>query len=190
MQWCCRVVLGFWTPCWDWTALSTSPCSHSGSTSVWLTTRSYRGEKEEEEGGGWLHADSQACHVCVPALKCHLEGRADGREAGRAGAAERSGTVGIARHGALILHGLPSISVHTQDIPSAWFSLKVDLCFFFLSPFPSSLAMLWLNTCAGFVLILAWTNVELCSQRNLTTQSWQRCIWPAEWWRADAYGFF
>lgn len=69
--------------------------------------------------GGWLHADSQACHVCVPALKCHLEGRADGREAGRAGAAERSGTVGIARHGALILHGLPSISVHTQDIPSA-----------------------------------------------------------------------
>lgn len=72
-----------------------------------------------EGGGGWLHADSQACHVCVPALKCHLEGRADGREAGRAGAAERSGTVGIARHGALILHGLPSISVHTQDIPSA-----------------------------------------------------------------------
>lgn len=69
--------------------------------------------------GGWLHADSQACHVCVPALKCHLEGRADGREAGRAGAAERSGTLGIARHGALILHGLPSISVHTQDIPSA-----------------------------------------------------------------------
>lgn len=36
---------------------------------------------------GWLQADSQACHVCVPALKCHLEGRADGRGAGRAGAA-------------------------------------------------------------------------------------------------------
>lgn len=70
-------------------------------------------------GGRWLHADSQACRVCVPALKCHLEGRADGREAGGAGAAERSGTLGIGRHGALILHGLPSISVHTQDIPSA-----------------------------------------------------------------------
>lgn len=81
-----------------------------------------RGGEVADEGwglGGWLHADSQACHVCVPALKCHLEGRADGREAGRVGAAERSGTVGIARHGALILHGLPSISVHTQDIPSA-----------------------------------------------------------------------
>lgn len=77
------------------------------------------GGRERGGRGGWLHADSQACHVCVPALKCHLEGRADGREAGRAGAAERSGTVGIARHGALILHGLPSISVHTQDIPSA-----------------------------------------------------------------------
>lgn len=36
---------------------------------------------------GWLQADSQACHVCVPALKCHLEGRADGRGAERAGAA-------------------------------------------------------------------------------------------------------
>lgn len=64
-------------------------------------------------GGGWLHADSQACRVCVPALKCHLEGRADGREAGRAGAMERSGTLGIGRHGSLILHGLPSISAHT-----------------------------------------------------------------------------
>lgn len=79
-------------------------------------------EKRRNGGGrrgGWLHADSQACHVCVPALKCHLEERADGREAGRAGAAERSGTLGVARHGALILHGLPSISVRTQDIPSA-----------------------------------------------------------------------
>lgn len=76
-------------------------------------------ERKRRKEGGWLHADSQACHVCVPALKCHLEGRADGREARRAGAAERSGTLGIARHGALILHGLPSISVHTQDIPSA-----------------------------------------------------------------------
>lgn len=63
--------------------------------------------------GGWLHADSQACRVCVPALKCHLEGRADGREAGRAGAVERSGTFGIGRHASLILHGLPSIAVHT-----------------------------------------------------------------------------
>lgn len=81
--------------------------------------RRRRGGRGGCEEGGWLHADSQACHVCVPALKCHLEGRVDGREAGRAGAAERSGTVGTGRHGALILHGLPSISVHTQDIPSA-----------------------------------------------------------------------
>lgn len=62
------------------------------------------GEREGgEEGGGeggWLHADSQACHVCVPALKCHLEGRADGREAGRAGATERSVMAAVARHGA------------------------------------------------------------------------------------------
>lgn len=47
-------------------------------------------EAEELRGkrrsGGWLHAGSQAFHVCMPALKCHLEERADGREAARAGA--------------------------------------------------------------------------------------------------------
>lgn len=42
MPWWCRVVQRFWTPCWDWIALSTLPCSHSDSTTVWLTTCSYR----------------------------------------------------------------------------------------------------------------------------------------------------
>lgn len=30
----------------------------------------------------WLHADSHVCHVCAPALKCHLQGRDDGQEGG------------------------------------------------------------------------------------------------------------
>ena len=63
-------------------------------------------------GAGFMPTARPAASAC-PALKCHLEGRADGREAGRAGAAERSGTLGIGSHASLILHGLPSISVHT-----------------------------------------------------------------------------
>lgn len=70
---------------------------------------------------------------------------------------ERSGPLGIARLVALILHVLPSIWVHTQEIPSAWFSLKVDLrfCFFSLlpnlSPLLSSYSTLQWNTCACYL---------------------------------------
>lgn len=54
----------------------------------WYSRRLFEvgGVVEGDRGGGWLHAGSQAFHVCMPALKCHLEERADGREAGRAGA--------------------------------------------------------------------------------------------------------
>lgn len=75
-----------------------------------------------EEGGGgglgWLHAGSQAFHVCVGALKCHLERRASGRVVEGAGAMKGVAPLALPDTALLILHGLPSISLHMQDIAS------------------------------------------------------------------------
>lgn len=60
MRWCCRVVLGFWTPCWDSTALSISPSSHADSTAAWPTTLSYRyAHSRLAPSGGYLHLCSK-----------------------------------------------------------------------------------------------------------------------------------
>ncbi len=116
---------------------------------VWIlgVDLAQRGSKRlfEEGGGGglgWLHAGSQAFRVCVGALKCHLERRASGRVVEGAGAMKGVAPLALPDTALLILHGLPSISLHMQDIASAWFIQKVDLSLL--------LFMLWFNTCAGF----------------------------------------
>lgn len=93
---------------------------------VWIlgVDLAQRGSKRlfEKRGGGglgWLHAGSQAFHVCVGALKCHLERRASGRVVEGAGAMKGVAPLALPDTALLILHGLPSISLHMQDIASA-----------------------------------------------------------------------
>lgn len=63
---------------------------------------------------GRLHAGKQAFHVCVGALKCHLERRARGRVVEGAGAMKGVAPLALPDTALLILHGLPSISPSTH----------------------------------------------------------------------------